>query len=91
METITRNVKDIGSEDRRALEHVIGAHLAENQQIVINVVNLDISPPKQESVDMPTDQEVPAWWKVYEGLSDEEVDRLDQAIRERAKMTRTFA
>ena len=91
METITRNVKDIGSEDRRALEHVIGAPLAENQQIVINVVNLDISVPKQETVDIPTDQEVPAWWKVYEGLSDDEVDRLDQAIRERANMTRTFA
>jgi len=91
MEAITRNVKDIGSEDRRALEHVIGAQLLENQQIVINVVNLDISVPRQEVVDIPTDQEVPAWWKVYEGLSDEEVDRLDQAIRERANMTRTFA
>ena len=35
-------------------------------------------------------EEVPEWWKVYEGLSDEEIDRLDQAIRQRANLTRVF-
>jgi hypothetical protein len=33
-------------------------------------------------------QEVPAWWNVYEGLSEAEVDRLDHAIRLRAHLTR---
>ncbi len=34
------------------------------------------------------DDHVPEWWNVYEGLSDEEIDRLDKAIRERADLTR---
>jgi hypothetical protein len=34
------------------------------------------------------DEQIPEWWNVYEGLSDEEIDRLDQAIRERADLTR---
>jgi hypothetical protein len=88
METITRNVKDIGSEDRRALEHMIGKRLAEDQQVVINVVNLNASLPTHENAKVS--QEVPGWWKVYEGLGDEEIDRLDHAIRQRANLTRTF-
>ncbi len=90
METITRNVKDIGTEDRRMLEYVIGQDLAEHQQIIFNVVNLDLPVPAGESLAAVTDQDVPAWWKVYEGLEQAEVDRLDQAIRQRANMTRTF-
>jgi hypothetical protein len=38
----------------------------------------------------PPSQELPAWWNIYEGLSDDEVDRLDQAIRPRANLTRVF-
>ena len=89
METITRNVKDIGYEDRRALEHVLGQHLAENQQILFNLVNLGDARPDDPAA-IPDEQEIPAWWNVYEGLSSEEVDRLDQAIRQRANLTRTF-
>ena len=33
--------------------------------------------------------EVPAWSKIYEGLGDEEIDRLDAAIRQRADLTRS--
>ncbi|HEV3005362.1 MAG TPA: hypothetical protein VGX78_12930 [Pirellulales bacterium] len=34
--------------------------------------------------------DVPNWWRIYEGLSDEEVEKLDQAIRQRADLTRHF-
>jgi hypothetical protein len=92
MDAITRNVRDIDEADRGALEHVIGQSLHEDQQLVISVISISSSPPPQ--VDEPSvaraDEQVPEWWNVYEGLSDEEIDRLDQAIRERADLTRHF-
>jgi hypothetical protein len=39
---------------------------------------------------LPADENIPEWWSVYEGLTDEEADRLDRAIRERADFTRHF-
>ena len=89
METVIRNVKDIGTADRQALEHVIGQRLTENQQIVINVLNLDVARPSQPSDPLPAPraEEVPPWWRIYDGLDDVEVDRLDQAIRQRANLT----
>ena len=88
MERITRNVRDIETAERRVLEHVIGRKLTENQQLVIGVVNLDFtqsgSPPPS------TPDEVPPWWNIYEGLSDDEIDRLDKAVRQRANLTRVF-
>jgi hypothetical protein len=93
MDKIIRDVRDIDVADRQALEHVIGQRLRENQQVIINVVNVDISAAPSEQANpngAQPDDEVPEWWKVYEGLSDEEVDRLDTAIRERANLTRIF-
>ena len=89
MDSIIRNVTDIDQADRQALEHVIGQHLRENQQVVISVLNVDMSkslPAQTHS----TEDRIPEWWKVYDGLSDDEVDRLDGAIRQRANLTRVF-
>ena len=88
MEKVIRNVADIETADRRVLEHLIGKHLAEHEQVIISIVNLDLVGPDESAAAAP--QAVPAWWKIYEGLNDEEVDRLDQAIRQRANLTRTF-
>lgn len=93
MDKIIRDVRDIDGADRQALEHVIGQRLRENQQIIINVVTLGVSAKASEPTapnGAQAEDDVPEWWKVYEGLSDEEIDRLDQAIRERANMTRAF-
>ena len=88
MDKVIRNVAEIDTADRRAIEHLIGEHLAEHQQIIISVVNLDLTSPDKSAV--PTSEGVPAWWNIYEGLSEEDVDRLDQAIRPRANLTRAF-
>ena len=88
MEKVIRNVAEIDTVDRQALEHIIGKHLAEHQQVIIDIVNLDIANPPKPA--MPSDEEVPAWWNIYEGLSDEEIDRLDRSIRQRANLTRVF-
>lgn len=86
MANIIRKVREIDSSDRHALEHVIGQRLAENQQLVIQVVSIDMTPTESKG----GDDELPAWCNIYEGLTDAEVDELDAAIRQRANITRTF-
>jgi hypothetical protein len=86
MEKIIRNVAEIDQADRRVIENLIGKHLAENQQVIISVVNLDVAPPDASAG--TTSEHVPEWWNVYSGLSDEDVDRLDGAIRPRANLSR---
>ena len=54
-----------------------GAINAAKQQVVINVVNLDLSKPDKSAPSIS--QEVPDWWNIYEGLTDEEIEELDQA------------
>jgi hypothetical protein len=88
MDKVIRKVADIDGADRRVLEHLIGKRLAENQQLIISVVSLDVSKP--DACGDENAMAVPEWWNIYEGLSDDEIDRLDQAIRQRAKLTRHF-
>ena len=89
MDSIIRNVTEIDQADRQALEHVIGQVLREDQQVVIKVVDVETS-TCQPAQTPSADDGIPQWWKVYEGLSDEDVDRLDGAIRQRADLTRAF-
>jgi hypothetical protein len=37
MENIIRNVRDIDNGDRRAIEHVVGQTLRDNQRLVIQI------------------------------------------------------
>ncbi|HXT60836.1 MAG TPA: hypothetical protein VN699_19515 [Pirellulales bacterium] len=76
METIVRNVRDLDQTDRSALERVVGCQLGESQQIVIQVVSAAVEPRESPG---PGDQ-LPAWCDVYEGLSDAQIDDLDEAI-----------
>ena len=88
MEQVVHNVAEIDTAVRQALEHLIGKRLGEHPQVVINVVNLDVSNPDMSAASIS--QEVPDWWNIYEGLTDEEIEELDQAIRQRANLTRVF-
>jgi hypothetical protein len=89
MDTITRDVRDLSQAERSALERIIGHELRETQRVIVKVIDVDSQVPSEYR---PQDASgVPPWWKVYEGLSDEEVDRLDEAVRQRADLTRTFA
>ncbi len=55
METVIRNVGDIDSHDRQALEHVLGQTLRANQQLVIRIVNLQVQPDASAEV-VPQDR-----------------------------------
>lgn len=89
MQTVVRNVRDLDQADRSALEHVVGHQLRETQQVIVKVVNIDLSAGTPDA-NRKEGAGVPDWWKVYEGCSDDEIDRLDQAIRQRADLTRVF-
>ena len=58
--------------------HLLGRQLERNQQLVISVVSLDLSEPDASTL---------PWEGIYAGLPEEEVDRLDAAIR-RADLSR---
>ena len=48
MNAITRHVKDLDSAERQAIEHMLGQQLQENQQLMIQIINLDLSRPESE-------------------------------------------
>jgi hypothetical protein len=87
METIVRPVCDLDQIDRSALERIVGHALTETEQVVVTVVNLNLEPSHVQASGQIS-AEVPEWWKIYEGLSDQEIDELDKAIRQRADLTR---
>lgn len=86
MVTITRNVKDIPSDDRRALEHVFGQQLAENQRITISIAESEslITEPIQGNGTLPS------WCNVFEGMSDAEIAEIEKIALTRAELSRTF-
>lgn len=88
MDTVSRDVSDLPQAERAALEHIVGHRLLETQRVIVQVI--DVYPQRSDTQAENTGS-VPSWWKVYEGLSDEEVDRVDAAVGQRADMTRTFA
>lgn len=76
METVIRNVGDLDTQDRSAMERVVGHQLRESQKLVIQVVGIVVPPP----VPGFTGTKLPDWCRVYEGLSDEQVEELDSNI-----------
>jgi hypothetical protein len=89
MESIVRNVRDIDAEDRPALEHVVGRTLQDNQRLIIQVTEVETGRESPAADTRPV-QTVDDWTKVYEGLSDEEVENIDKIIKTRAKLTRNL-
>ncbi len=87
METVTCNVRDLPQSDRSALERVVGHPLRESEQVVIQVM----SPPTAETAAVPpVSGELPDWCNIYQGLSDLQIDELDQAIT-RSDSSRDFS
>jgi hypothetical protein len=85
MESITRNVRDISSNERKVLERFLGRQLGENQQVVIQVVT------PQMKTDRKADSlasKLPDWCNVYGGLTDVEISEIEKIIHERADLTR---
>ena len=79
------DVATLDAPHRRALEEVIGQQLASNQRLVINVMQIAIPAPD----DRPA-QSLDDWTRVYEGLSEAEIDAIDEVVNTRADLTRNL-
>jgi hypothetical protein len=78
METVLRHVRDLDQQDRSALERVVGHSLGESQQLVIQMTG---GSPNQPTNGEPVQAgQLPDWCRVYDGLTDQEIDELDQSI-----------
>jgi hypothetical protein len=86
METITRNVRDISSDERKVLEQVLGRQLGENQQVIIQVVTPETKKEDRKAGASPG--KLPDWCNVYEGLADVEISEIEKIIQQRADLTR---
>ena len=89
MDNIVRNVKDIAAADRRAIEHLLGAPLADHQQVVIQVM------PDRENLQSASGRStangaaaLPEWTHVYEGFSDADIAEIEKSVLSRADLTR---
>ena len=85
METITREVGELRDNERSAAELLLGHRLRGNERLILQVLDLDVAQPAGQ--DSRPAQTLPDWCNVYEGLTDEEVERIDQSIT-RGKLTR---
>jgi hypothetical protein len=81
------DVTNLDDEHRRALEDLIGTELRRNQRLMICVTDVDATasgtPP------LPA-QSIGDWAKVYEGLSNEQVEEIDVEVNKRADLTRSM-
>jgi hypothetical protein len=87
METVMRNVKDLGSADRQTLERLIGRSLADDLRLMIHILNVDephLPSPESAAGSVP----LPAWCNVYEGLTDEAISAVEATFFTRANLTR---
>jgi hypothetical protein len=78
------DVSALDTPHRRALEEVIGQELAANQQLLINVVELEL--PRSGAI-RPA-QSLEDWMHVYDGLSEEQIEAVDEIAKTRANLTR---
>lgn len=89
METVIRNVGELDTQDRSALERAVGHPLRETQRVILNVISIDI-PPTESGPPKSLPDGVPPEWNVYEGLNDDEIEELTTAINQRCDLSRKF-
>jgi hypothetical protein len=91
MESIIRNVRDIDTSERLALEHVLGQRLKENQQIIIQVVTIAVNAAADAIGSESSPTKLPDWCNVFDGLSDEQVTEVEEVVLQRADLSRPTA
>lgn len=80
------DVAALDTPHRRALEEVIGQQLAGNQRLVISVIDLGTEPAAEPR---PA-QTLEDWTHVYDGLTDKEIEAVDNIAKKRANLTRNL-
>ena len=91
MVAIIRNVSQLSSEFRKAIEHAVGQPLRDEQQVTIQVDD-----PQNSGQSLPPPPasfgggQLPEWCGVYEGLSAEEIAAIESVALLRADLSRSF-
>jgi hypothetical protein len=82
------DVISLDAAHRQAFEDVIGAPLAENQRLVISV-----TAPASNAVGLAlprSSQTLADWAMVYDGLTEDQIEAIDQDINTRANLARSM-
>ena len=87
METITRDVGQMKTQERSAAELLVGHALREHERVIVHVLALDADETASEDP-QPT-ATLPDWCNVYKGMTEKEVDDVQQSIT-RCNVTRSF-
>jgi len=74
METISRNITDLAADERVAIEQFLGKHLADNQRIIVQVMDVDA-----EGVQTP--QRSIEDYAILADLDDATTEIFDEAIQ----------
>jgi hypothetical protein len=80
------DVATLDAPHRRALEEVIGRELAPSQRLIISV--MDVAAPAGST--LTPAQTLEDWTGVYDGLSDDEIEAVDEVAKTRANLTRNL-
>ena len=89
MDAFVRNVKDIAAADRQAIEHLLGAPLTDNQQVVIQVTSdREKLPSTSGRATANGAAALPEWTHVYAGFSDADIAEIEKSVLSRADLTR---
>jgi uncharacterized protein YbaP (TraB family) len=72
-----------------ALEHIVGQALRDNQRLIIQTAEVELA-PEAPAAGARQPQTLDDWTKVYEGLSDEQIEAVDKIIKTRANLTRNL-
>jgi hypothetical protein len=87
MSTVAFNVSDFSPDERRVVESIVGRALRDDEAITVGV-----SATAQRRSDAASGRgkssALPDYYHVYEGLSDDEIARIESVVLQRANMTR---
>lgn len=87
MEIVVHKVRELTGTQRSVAEELVGHALAEEQRLVIQVV--DSNGPSLNEGNPPDELPLPERFNVYEGLTDEQIVTLEYAISRRLDLTRS--
>ena len=98
MESISRNVGDLTNTERQVYETVLGHPLHDGQRIIVQLIDVNASDAKTQPTASSQengnrqhgDATLPEWCDVYRGLSDEEIEAVEESVLARSPDSRNI-
>jgi len=104
MESISRNVGDLTATERQVYETVLGHQLHAGQRVIVQLIDVDASNANEgdsaKAQSTKSSQEngkqhhgsaqLPEWCDVYRGLTDKEVEEVEESILARSPASRNI-